>query len=147
MLEQIQIERLLPHQGAMFLIDRVLSFDRDAIECSASSHRRPDNPLRHHDRLAAHVGAEYAAQAAGIHGGLLIQQRQPGAPPQMGYLAVISNLHWSIERLDHLQGDLLIHAYCTAITAIGSAYRIRIDHQSTTIISGDLIIALEHGST
>ena len=43
----------VPHQGRMCLLDAVLSWDASAIECSASSHRACDHPLRAHGRLGA----------------------------------------------------------------------------------------------
>ena len=143
MLKKTEIEALLPHQGSMFLLDQVSRFDRNEIECSAISHRDPHNPLRHQDQLPAHVTIEYAAQAAGVHGGLLNRELYPDAPAQMGYLAVISNLRWSVDRLDDLPDALHIHARRTAVTGGGRAYRVRIEHQSVLIMSGDLIIALQ----
>jgi predicted hotdog family 3-hydroxylacyl-ACP dehydratase len=143
MLKKSEIEALLPHQDAMFLLERVERFDRNEIECVALSHRDPRNPLRHDDRLPVHIAIEYAAQAAGVHGGLLNRQLHPDAPAQMGYLAVISNLHWQVERLDDLPGDLQIHARRTAVTPGGRAYHVNIQHQGKPVMSGDLIIALE----
>ncbi|MGC3979800.1 MAG: hypothetical protein QM808_00895 [Steroidobacteraceae bacterium] len=131
----------------MFLLDSVLRFDRNEIECRASSHRDLHNPLRHQNRLPAHTAIEYAAQAAGVHGGLLNRELYPDAPAQMGYLAVISNLHWHVERLDDLPEDLHIYARRTAVTPGGRAYHVRIEHQSAPIMSGDLVIALEIRST
>ncbi|MGD9842566.1 MAG: 3-hydroxylacyl-ACP dehydratase [Steroidobacteraceae bacterium] len=145
MLEKNDIQPLLPHQGTMFLLDQVRNFDRNEIECIASSHRDHDNPLRHQGMLPAQAAIEYAAQAAGVHGGLLNRELHPNAAAQMGYLAVISNLHWSVQRLDTLPDQLHIHARRTAVTTGGRAYRVRIEHQSTVIMSGDLIIALQPG--
>jgi len=110
MITQPELQTLLPHQGAMFLIEQVVRFDRDEIECRTRSHRNPNHPLRHHDQLPAHVMIEYAAQAAGIHGGLLNRHILPDAPAQMGYLAVISNLYWEVTCIDELHEDLHIHA-------------------------------------
>jgi predicted hotdog family 3-hydroxylacyl-ACP dehydratase len=143
MLKKTEIQTLLPLQGAMFLLNQVERFDRNEIECSAGSHRDPANPLRHNDRLPVHMAIEYAAQAAGVHGGLLNRQLHPDAPAQMGYLAVISNLQWQVQRLDDLPGDLQIHARRTAVTPGGRAYHVKIQHQGTPVMSGDLIIALE----
>lgn len=143
MLEKSQIEVLLPHQGAMFLLDRVVQFDRNEIDCIATSHRDPGNPLRHLECLPAHVAIEYAAQAAGVHGGLLNRQLHPDAPAQMGYLAVVSNLHWQVDRLDDLPGPLEIHARRTAVTPGGRAYHVEIRHHGEPIMRGDLVIALE----
>jgi predicted hotdog family 3-hydroxylacyl-ACP dehydratase len=146
MLEKSQIETLLPHRGAMFLLERVTRFDADEIECIATSHRDPHNPLRHVDCLPAHAAIEYAAQAAGVHGGLLTRQSHHDAPVQMGYLAVVSNLRWQVERLEGLPGDLVIRARRTAETPGGIAYRVEIQHQGTSIMSGDLVIAFENAN-
>ena len=61
----------------------------------------------------------------------------------MGYLAVVSHLHWHVERLDDLPGDLEIHARRTAVTTGGVAYRVEVRNQGQSIASGDLVIALE----
>ena len=42
----VDISRLIPHRGAMCLLDRVENWDKDHIVCRTTSHRRPDNPLR-----------------------------------------------------------------------------------------------------
>jgi len=145
MLNKTEIESLLPHHGTMFLLEQVEHFDRNEIECSAISHRDVGNPLRHNGCLPIQMAIEYAAQAAGIHGGLLNRELHPDAPAQMGYLAVISNLQWQAQRLDDLPGALRIHARRTAVTPGGRAYRVSIEHAGRSIMSGDLIIALEAG--
>lgn len=137
---------LLPHRGSMVLLERVTRFDPDEIECTASSHRDPANPLRHMNCLPAHAAIEYAAQAAGVHGGLLNRQLHRDAPTHKGYLAVVSNLRWHVERLDDLPGDLEIRARRTAMTAGGVAYHVQITHREQSVMSGDLVIALEAGS-
>jgi predicted hotdog family 3-hydroxylacyl-ACP dehydratase len=143
MLEKAEIEELVPHRGAMCLLERVTRFDADGIECVAISHRDPHNPLRHAERLPAHTAIEYAAQAAAVHGGLLNRQsHRDGAAPR-GYLVVVSNLHWWVERLDDLHSDLRIRAGRTAATPGGIAYRVEIEHEGQSIASGDIVIALE----
>jgi len=143
MLERTDIEGLLPHQGKMFLLDQVFAYDRDQIECGTFTHHAGDNPLRHANRLPAHAAIEYAAQAAGVHGGLLNRDLNPGARPQMGYLAVLSNVNWQVERLDDLPELLRIYARRLAVTPGGRLYRVRIEHRSEVIMSGELVIALE----
>lgn len=143
MLDRTQIQDLLPHQGHMFLLDGVLSYDGDQIACRSLSHRDLHNPLRTADKLPVHAGIEYAAQAAGIHGGLLNRVTDPQAAPQLGYLAVLSNIEWQVERLDDLPDELHIHARRTAVTPGGRLYRFRIEHRADTVMHGELIIALE----
>lgn len=143
MLNKTQIQGLLPHRGAMFLLDGVLAYDRERIECRAISHRDPHNPLRSDRILPAHAGIEYAAQAAGIHGGLLNRLADPQAAPQLGYLAVLSSIEWHVPRLDDLPDELRIHARRAAVTPGGRLYRFHIEHHAMVVMRGELIIALE----
>ena len=68
------IDRLIPHCGAMVLLDQVISYDEKSILCTTLSHRRIDNPLRRDGKLPAVCGAEYGAQAAAVHGPLVTGQ-------------------------------------------------------------------------
>jgi predicted hotdog family 3-hydroxylacyl-ACP dehydratase len=58
-----EIAALVPHQMAMCLLEFVKEWTEDAILCGTRSHAFPDNPLRHHGRLAALHLCEYGAQA------------------------------------------------------------------------------------
>src|SRR5690606_26066703 len=113
---------LLPHTGAMCLIDTVVSHDPDRIHCRSHSHRAGHNPLRHHDRLSMAAGIEYAAQAMAIHGGLG-RPSAPDAAPRAGYIAVLSQVHWQPGRLDTAADPLEIHAEKITDTADGFCYR------------------------
>jgi predicted hotdog family 3-hydroxylacyl-ACP dehydratase len=97
----------IPHQGSMCLLDRVEQWDSQSVRCRASSHRRPDNPLRAHGRLAAACGIEYAAQAMAVHGALLAAGDQP---PRPGYLASVRGTVLHAGRLDDIAGDLTVEA-------------------------------------
>lgn len=97
----------LPHQGSMCLLDAVTDWDAQRIRCTASSHRRADNPLRAHDRLGAACGIEYAAQAMAAHGALLAAA---GSAPRAGYLASVRGVDLHIARLDDIAADLDIEA-------------------------------------
>lgn len=67
-LNQQQIEALIPHARAMSLLTKVVEVSNDHIRCTSISHRSRDNPLRDQDGLAAVNLVEYAAQAAAVHG-------------------------------------------------------------------------------
>jgi len=71
MLTREQIQALIPHQGTMCLLDRVLAWSAAEITCTASSHLAPRNPLRRDGRLGAICGIEYGLQAAALHGALV----------------------------------------------------------------------------
>ena len=105
MLEHAAIERLIPHAGAMVLLDRVLSVDEDEIVCETMSHRRDDNPLLCDGCLPAVCGAEYGAQAAAVHGPAL-----KGAPVRPGMVVLLRDLSWARPDLSVLAGPLEVRA-------------------------------------
>ena len=67
----LDISQLIPHRGAMCLLDSIETWDDHHIVCRATSHRRPDNPLRDDSGLRALCGIEYGAQAIAAHAALL----------------------------------------------------------------------------
>jgi predicted hotdog family 3-hydroxylacyl-ACP dehydratase len=107
MLDHTWLLAHLPHQGSMCLLDRVDRWDAQHIQCSASSHRAPDNPLRAHGRLGAACGIEYAAQAMAAHGALLATA---DSVPRAGYLASVRAVELKVARLDDIAADLRVEA-------------------------------------
>ena len=104
------IARLVPHQGRMCLLERVVGWTADRIDCTARSHLDPDNPLRRKGRLAALSGIEYGLQAAAAHGALTAG---PDGPP--GWLAAVRDVDLAVAFLDdpafgalHVEARLLL---------------------------------------
>lgn len=97
----------IPHHGDMCLLDRVIDWNEQKIECSAISHRAADNPLRHNGRLGATIGIEYAAQAMAVHGSLLATRE---TPPKKGMITRVQRIVLHAERLDDCPGALRIMA-------------------------------------
>jgi predicted hotdog family 3-hydroxylacyl-ACP dehydratase len=122
------IERHIPHQGRMCLLDEIVTWDPTRITCRSGTHRAPDHPLRAHARLGAACGIEYAAQAMALHGALLagaasasaagatsasaagVTSASPAGAARQGYLASVRNVLLTIERLDDLEDDLIATA-------------------------------------
>jgi len=105
------IARRIPHQGRMCLLDQVVFWDADRIECSAVSHRDAMNPLRAFGRLGVAAGIEYAAQAMAVHGALVGEAAgQSHAVPRAGYLASIRGASLHAARLDDVQSPLQVRA-------------------------------------
>lgn len=102
-----EIARLIPHAGAMSLLDAVLEWSEESIRCLSTRHRFADNPLRDHGRLGALCGIEFAAQAMAIHGRLA---GSIGERPRAGYLASLREVACHCERLDLIADDLIIEA-------------------------------------
>jgi predicted hotdog family 3-hydroxylacyl-ACP dehydratase len=135
-----EIEALIPHAGAMCLLARVLSADDQTIVCEADGHRDPTNPLRNERGLPVSAGIEYAAQAVAIHGSL---QRDVDAPVQSGSLAVLSDVRWSVDRLDEVADPLAVRATLLSGTAGGKQYSFEVSAGAgEPLVQGTLIIAL-----
>lgn len=107
---------LIPHAGRMRLLHDVRQWDDTRIECRATSHRDPGNPLRIGDALPALVGVEYGAQAMAIHGALV----GAGGPVSVGMLVAAHDVICPVERLDDIASDLVV----TATRVLGSARQV-----------------------
>ena len=106
-LDRAGIARLIPHAGAMCLLDGVVSWDATKIRCVSRTHADPGNPMRAGSQLDAVCGIEYAAQAMAVHGGLA---GVAGMKPKAGYLASVRDVTWRAARLDDLPGELVVEA-------------------------------------
>jgi predicted hotdog family 3-hydroxylacyl-ACP dehydratase len=138
---------LIPHAGSMCLLDTVREFDRHRIICEASSHRDPANPLRHQQQLSVQAGIEYAAQAVAVHGGLLAQQKTGTSQPRGGMIAVLTDVCWHVERLDNMDGNLVILAEQLADVPQALNYRFKVSTNQQALIQGELIVALQNSES
>jgi predicted hotdog family 3-hydroxylacyl-ACP dehydratase len=132
----------LPHQGSMCLLDAVTEWDAQRICCSASSHRRADNPLRAHDRLGAACGIEYAAQAMAAHGALLAAADRA---PRAGYLASVRGVELRVARLDDIAADLVVEAERLSGDDNLILYGFRVAAGERLLLSGRATVVLDAG--
>ena len=132
LLDRAGIARLIPHAGAMCLLDRVLARDGASILCAADSHRAPDNPLRRDGRLGVLCGIEYAGQAMALHGAL----SEAAEAPRPGMLASLRDVAWHIDRLDLLPGPLEIRAERLHGEAGRMIYSFVLAHAGRELLSG-----------
>ena len=107
-LDRAELCELIPHAGAMCLLETVLAWDSETIHCRAQSHRGRAHPLAHDGRLDALHLIEYGAQAMAVHGGLLA--RAAGSPARPGLLVAVRNVAFEVERIDDIEEALEIHA-------------------------------------
>jgi len=131
------IAALLPHDGAMVLLDRALAWDENSIACSAGSHRDPDNPLRRRGGLFAVCGAEYAAQAMALHGAL-----RDGTASRPGLLASLRSVKLYADRLDTIPGDLTVAAECLLRRPDGFIYGISLSGAGRLLLEGQASVVL-----
>lgn len=116
-LERDEIAKLLPHAGAMVLLDRVLDWEPGNIFCWTEAHLRPDNPLRRDGMLPAIAGIEIAAQAMAIHGSLTSD-----GPPKKGLLGSLRDVRLNCERLDTCGIALVVDVDLLGGNSVGRIY-------------------------
>ena len=134
--------RLIPHHGAMCLLDTVEQWDDTSIMCTTASHRDATNPLRRGNRLEAICGLEYAAQAMAVHVGLLEQGKERRLT--VGFLGATKNLMLHATRLDDVKGDLTVQA-TRLVGEVGSfiyAFRVSVERQE--LLDGRASIFLKY---
>ena len=134
------IAQLIPHQGTMCLLARVVAWDANGITCSASNHREPAHPLRSASGLLASAAIEYAAQAMALHGALCGLAAGSVASP--GYLASARGVKLHRLRLDDLAGDLQIEATRQAGDDRQILYQFSVSHGGAPVAEGRATVVL-----
>jgi predicted hotdog family 3-hydroxylacyl-ACP dehydratase len=135
-----QIAGLIPHSGAMCLLDGVVQWDTGRILCMSRSHHAADNPLRTDGGLPAVCGVEYAAQAMAVHGSLA---GKVGGRPRAGYLASLRDVVCRRDRLDDLEGDLIVEAEQVAGDGAHVIYRFSLRVGQVDVLSGQALVVLD----
>jgi predicted hotdog family 3-hydroxylacyl-ACP dehydratase len=135
-----QIASMIPHAGDMCMLDSVLHWDRDAIRCRSIMHRAAENPLRKAGRLSGICGIEFAAQAMAVHGRLA---GGVDARPQAGYLASVRDVRCMKERLDLLEGDIIVKADRLMGDEERAIYQFALEWAGDEILSGRAAVVLQ----
>ncbi len=135
MLDRTDWAHLIPHAGAMCLLDGVLAWDERSIHAISEGHARADNPLRSpHGLHAVHL-AEYGAQAMAVHGALLARARG-SETVRPGMLVSLRDVQLFDEYVDRLDGPLDVHAECLYADDGGAQYAFRVEHRGRLLASG-----------
>jgi len=140
MLNSDAIRGLVPHHGAMCLIDAVEFWDASSIDCTTAQHRSPGNPLALDGRLSAVHAIEFAAQAMAIHGALVIAARH--AKPRIGLLVSVRDCRFHCARLDQVAGDLHVNAHRLAGSAIMLMYSFTVSAVAQCLVEGRVSVLL-----
>ena len=139
LIDKASIGRLIPHAGAMCLLDGVVSWDAARIRCVSASHRAMDNPLRRDGRLGILCGVEYAAQAMAVHGALVRCVDPVRAP--VGYLASLRAISCYLDRLDLMSGALFVDAERLYGDSDRAVYRFTLRHEDLVVLEGRAAVA------
>ena len=139
-LNRAGIAGLIPHSGAMCLLDGVVAWDALRIRCTSHSHFDPHNPLRADGRLPALCAIEYAAQAMAVHGGLA---GSISAPPRAGFLASVRGVIINRDRFDDLEEELIVDAEKNLGDEGRVIYQFAVHAGGLPILSGRAAVVLD----
>ena len=135
-LDRAWIERHLPHQGRMSLLDEIVAVDDTAVRAMARGHRGRDHPLRVGSELPAVCGIELGAQAAAAHGAACA-----GTPSGAGFLASVRAVTLHARRLDDIAGDLQVDAKQMAAGSAGVLYSFTVSADGRLLVEGRVTVA------
>ena len=126
------IDAMLPHAGAMVLIDEVVAHDGQQIHCRARIGSLADHPLARDGVLPSTALVEYAGQVMAIHGAVAAG---PGDPILMGRLAALPTLHLTGDRVE-APATLDVHVQREGGDSSGALYVFRVLSNQRTLASG-----------
>lgn len=116
-----QLQSLMPHEGRMCLIDRVVSVSNDSITV-VSVISLTGHPLTCDDSLSNYVILEYAAQAAALH---ISNRKESGFKTGVHvFLAAVKNMNCPVETLRD-GSALTIELCCLTISELGAMYEFK----------------------
>lgn len=138
-----EIAALIPHQGRMCLLERIVDWNDDRIVLETTTHRSADNPLRTNDRLRAIHLCEYGAQAMAVHGAL--KSKAAGGKPTPGMLVSLRSVTFQRDYIEDLRSSLRVEAECLQATEASLQYSFRITHEGMVVAEGRAAVML--GST
>lgn len=141
--DRAAITALIPHQGSMCLLERVLSWDAREIVAASATHRDPAHPLRGAAGLRAVHLCEYGAQAAALHGGLVAQATGGRAPP--GLIVSLRDVKLGRAFIHDLPGELMVRAQLLLAGDAGTQYSFEVSHQGQVIAGGRVAIMRRQG--
>ncbi len=140
LIDKAEIERRIPHAGAMNLLDGVVEWNAETIRCRATSHRDPGNPLRVAGKLYAISGVEYASQAMAIHGAL---SGSVAERPRAGYLASLRDVVCHRATLDSEADELSVFAESLMGDDTRVMYAFSVSAGAEEIITGRATVVLD----
>ncbi len=132
---------LIPHKGAMCLLDELVARDDSSVHMRTTRHRDPHNPLRRDGRLHAVNLIEIGAQTMAVHGAL--KSRDAGGRQHAGWLIGVRNVELMVEWIEDLPQALDVHAHCLASTPAAIQYEFQVEHDGQVLARGSTMVKLD----
>ena len=137
-----RIAELIPHAGAMCLLDEVTRWDDASVRALSRTHRDQTNPLRVRGRICTWSAIEYAVQAMAVHGALV---GAVDGRPRAGYLVSLRNIVCLAPRVDDLEGDLAVEARQLMGDAERVMYEFSLCVGDREVLRGNATVVLDAG--
>ena len=137
------IESLIPHKGAMCLLDGIEYQDGQRIICSTMQHRSTSNPLRTSAGLSSLHAIEFAAQAVAVHGGLMATAQ---TRPRTGLLLSARDCRFHVRRIDDIEGLLVIEAGQVGNNSETLLYDFKVRAHDVLLAEGRVTVLLTNGA-
>jgi predicted hotdog family 3-hydroxylacyl-ACP dehydratase len=139
-MQHIDLGSLIPHQGAMCLLERVIAWDDRHVVLETDTHRSPSNPLRVSGRIRSVHLCEYGAQAMAVHGAL--RSRASAQRPAPGVLVSLRSVRFLRDYIEDLPGCLRVAATCLQAGASSLQYTFCITHACEPLCEGRAAVML-----
>jgi predicted exporter/predicted hotdog family 3-hydroxylacyl-ACP dehydratase len=138
-MRNVPIASLIPQQGAMCLLERIVAWDERRVVLETDTHRSQSNPLRVADKLRAIHLCEYGAQAMAVHGALRTDARTAAD----GMLVAIRSVTFTRDWIQDLPSSLRVEAECLQQDSSSLQYSFRITHDDELLAEGRAAVMLE----
>jgi predicted hotdog family 3-hydroxylacyl-ACP dehydratase len=135
-LDRRQIERVVPHAGAMCLLDAVTQWDETQLTCTCAA-PGAEHPLADKGRVPAVAACEYAAQATAVHGALIDALQSPRA----GMLASLIDVRLHEAWFPAGDGEVLVQASLRIRTGDACLYSFEVSAAGVALVDGQLMVA------
>lgn len=132
---------LIPHAGAMCLLDHVERWDASGITCLSARYSAADNPMRRADgSLGTACGIEIAAQAMALHGRLSAPVE--GAP-RPGFLISLRDVRLRAASFSPNAGPVTVMARQLLGDARSASYAFTVTAGESEWLSGRATVLFE----
>ncbi len=121
----INVADLLPHDGKMVLLDKIIEYDQESLVAEVVV--RDDGLFGDGKSVPAWLGIEYMAQTVAAHGGMMCHLA--GKPIQLGFLLGTRRYHCNVAtfnvgdrltvKVERLIEDQGLGVFMCQITAVG----------------------------
>jgi predicted exporter/predicted hotdog family 3-hydroxylacyl-ACP dehydratase len=135
----VPIASLIPQQGAMCLLERIVEWDERRVVLETATHRAPSNPLRVDQKLRAIHLCEYGAQAMAVHGALRTGSRTAAD----GMLVAMRSVTFTRDWIHDLPSSLRVEAECQQHDASSLQYSFRVTHRGELLAEGRAAVMLQ----